>query len=52
MDKPRAGLYYWALPDKLMGNRVSAYGGNLTFYQRWGDPVPKLTLADQTGLLR
>ena len=32
----RAGLYYWALPDKVLGNRVSAYGGNLTVYQRYG----------------
>ena len=26
-------VYYWSLPRQFLGNKLGAYGGNLTFYQ-------------------
>jgi len=26
-------VYYWSLPRQFLGNKIGAYGGNLTFYQ-------------------
>ena len=27
--------YYWQLPDQFLGNRLAAYGGNLTIFQQF-----------------
>ena len=29
-------VYYWSLPRQFLGNKLGAYGGNLTFYQVTG----------------
>ena len=37
-----SAVYYWSLPDEFIGSKLTAYGGNLTVFQRAlfrGEPV-------------
>eukprot|EP00092_Neocalanus_flemingeri_P030526 GFUD01033144.1.p1 GENE.GFUD01033144.1~~GFUD01033144.1.p1 ORF type:complete len:1379 (+),score=380.56 GFUD01033144.1:81-4217(+) len=37
-----SAVYYWALPEQFLGSKLTAYGGNLTVFQRAvfsGEPV-------------